>query len=181
MTAETLTSWIEMALGGEEFEMEAWVAEVEVDGQVDSVGIVGVALWNPPTAPDSSGEEPMDVDEAWDMDLGRQVQLPPHRKYPSSEAGAGHSPVTTSLALDRDDKVRRRPHRLASVDSKFRAIQEWWYLALLGVEPAWQGRGVGSALLTHHAQMVAPEGVPLALNTQCEQCVSTPPACQVLD
>jgi GNAT superfamily N-acetyltransferase len=109
------------------------------------------------------------------------VQLPPHRKYPSSEAGAGHSPVTTSLALDRDDKVRRRPHRLASVDSKFRAIQEWWYLALLGVEPAWQGRGVGSALLTHHAQMVAPEGVPLALNTQCEQCVSTPPACQVLD
>jgi GNAT superfamily N-acetyltransferase len=47
-----------------------------------------------------------------------------------------------------------------------------WYLAVLGVEPAWQGRGVGARLLTDTLKRLDGEGVPAYLETSKESNVA---------
>jgi GNAT superfamily N-acetyltransferase len=43
-----------------------------------------------------------------------------------------------------------------------------WYLAVLGTEPAWQGKGVGSALLAPVLQRCDREGRPAYLESSKE-------------
>ena len=56
---------------------------------------------------------------------------------------------------------------LTAVD-KVHPAEPHWYLALLGTDPAVQGRGVGSALLAPAMQQADAEGVSCYLETQKE-------------
>ncbi len=47
-----------------------------------------------------------------------------------------------------------------------------WYLQLLGVDPAYQGRGYASALLKPMLERIEREGLPCFLDTQAERNVS---------
>jgi hypothetical protein len=51
---------------------------------------------------------------------------------------------------------------------KLRPTEPHWYLAALGTEPAWQGKGVGSALLAPVLQRCDREGVPAYLESSKE-------------
>ena len=57
---------------------------------------------------------------------------------------------------------------LAAVD-QVHPTEPHWYLALLGTDPAMQGRGVGSALLAPALAQSDTEGVPCYLETQKEE------------
>ena len=57
---------------------------------------------------------------------------------------------------------------LTAVD-KVHPAEPHWYLALLGTDPAVQGRGVGSALLEPAMQQADAEGVSCYLETQKEE------------
>lgn len=47
---------------------------------------------------------------------------------------------------------------------------EWWFCEMLGVDPRYQGHGVGTALLEHKAAAVG--GAPMGLSTQSKETVS---------
>jgi len=65
--------------------------------------------------------------------------------------GGRHRVLGFRLLAETD---RRHPHELH------------WYLALLGVDPRWQGRGVGGALLAPVLSRCDREGLPAYLETQ---------------
>ena len=48
-----------------------------------------------------------------------------------------------------------------------RPTEPHWYLAVLGVEPAWQGRGVGAALLGEIDRLIGERPAPLCL--ECDR------------
>ncbi|HXW35784.1 MAG TPA: GNAT family N-acetyltransferase [Acidimicrobiales bacterium] len=57
---------------------------------------------------------------------------------------------------------------LGEVDAA-RPKESHWYLATLGTEPALQGQGVGSALMTHALKRVDAEGLPAYLESSKER------------
>lgn len=55
----------------------------------------------------------------------------------------------------------------ATIDKAHREVREpHWYLALLGCDPLWQGRGVGTALLEPVLDRADKEGTCAYLETQ---------------
>ena len=64
---------------------------------------------------------------------------------------------------------RMKGIRLLDEMAKGHPTEPHWYLALLGTDPAVQGRGVGSALLAPAMQQADAEGVSCYLETQKEE------------
>lgn len=48
---------------------------------------------------------------------------------------------------------------------RFHPTEPHWYLPLIGVDPAWQGRGVGDALMRHALQRCDGDGLPAYLES----------------
>lgn len=64
---------------------------------------------------------------------------------------------------------RRSGLRLLHEVDRRHPTEPHWYLALLGVDPRWQGRGVGAALLEPRLALCDAEQVPIHLETQKAQ------------
>jgi len=47
--------------------------------------------------------------------------------------------------------------------SVYKALDEYWYLGLLGVDPKYQRRGIGAQLVKHGFSMAREGGLPMAL------------------
>jgi GNAT superfamily N-acetyltransferase len=99
-----------------------------------TAGTAGVAVWEPPGA--------------WKLGLGEQLRL-----LPGMLAVFGrHSPrilrVLAKLEAGHPSEPASPPH---------------YYLAFLGVDPPWQGRGLGSALLMPVLERCDRERVPAYL------------------
>lgn len=108
----------------------------------DDGAVVGIGAWVPPT-----------------------TQEPPHL-WQRLRVIAGSAPALLhpSTVLDGMRFVREVEKR--------RPRNEHWYLAVLGVEPAWQGRGVGSALLAAVLDRADSEAQPAYLETAKESNVA---------
>jgi GNAT superfamily N-acetyltransferase len=61
---------------------------------------------------------------------------------------------------------RRSGIRLLSEVERMHPTEPHWYLAVLGVDPKWQSRGIGGALLKPVLDRCDSEGVPAHLETQ---------------
>ncbi len=65
------------------------------------------------------------------------------------------------ILVEYDNEARRLHHQHAPMPH--------WYLAAIGVEPEFQGQGVGSALMTPMLARADAEGVPCYLDTHVEK------------
>ena len=65
---------------------------------------------------------------------------------------------------------RRRKQVISSFDKLFehRLKEPHWYLKLFGVDPEYQGAGLGSLLLNHIIQISEKDGLPIFLFTSKE-------------
>jgi len=99
----------------------------------------------------------------------------------SAYASADHSAVAIwfgpGVEPDREALVRMREQRSLDVseerEEELRGFRErhaaahpkepHWYLNFIGVDPAYQGRGLGSALLSHALTVVDQDGLPAYL------------------
>jgi GNAT superfamily N-acetyltransferase len=112
--------------------------EVWVAGVDDTVA--GAAIWLPPTA----------YPRGWRREsasVARDMRAVPRL---GRRLGAG---VRMYGAMDRAHKAVTEPH---------------WYLAVLGCDPVWQRRGVGTALITPVLRRADCDGVGTYLETQRE-------------
>lgn len=63
------------------------------------------------------------------------------------------------------------PGRLPDIMAVFEAMDTYhpkephWYLPLIGIDPAWQGQGIGSALMRHALAQADTDGLPAYLES----------------
>lgn len=63
------------------------------------------------------------------------------------------------------------PTTSARVESRFPGgAREWCYLAMFGVDPMWQGKGLGSRIIQHKNKQL--KGTPMCVSTQSSRTVS---------
>jgi GNAT superfamily N-acetyltransferase len=78
-----------------------------------------------------------------------------------------------SLLTDKETKKRQRNYfEHAATVRKRVAPEQYWFLQVLGVDPAYQGQGFSSRLLRPMLEQAAKEGLPCYLETQLEKNVT---------
>lgn len=110
------------------------------------------------------GGDSVELGTAYCVEDGRAcaLWLPPGE---SADTGALIYHVVWRFSPDRHDEV------FAVFEALGRAhpVEPHWYLAMIGVEPSYQGRGFGSALLRHALERCDSDGVPAYLEATREE------------
>lgn len=74
-------------------------------------------------------------------------------------------------AYERVLTLQLMPTTSARVESRFPGgAREWCYLAMFGVDPMWQGKGLGSRIIQHKNKQL--KGTPMCVSTQSSRTVS---------
>jgi GNAT superfamily N-acetyltransferase len=91
--------------------------------------------------------------------VGGAIWMPPGHPKPGIWAAARTTPVHTRALASGLGKASRFGRALSDAHPK----EPHWYLKLIGVDPAWQGRGAASLLLRSRLKRCDEEGQPAYL------------------
>jgi GNAT superfamily N-acetyltransferase len=113
-----------------------------------------------------AGQDGAYTNTRMDRPDGVAVWVPPHGRGPTAEAAAGGG-VDEMEQRFGTEAHRRFTNAYRHFDRVHHRCMPGphWYLALLGVSPRCQGRGIGRALLTPVLQRADQEGLPCYLET----------------
>lgn len=122
---------------------------------------------------DAFGGHAFDLTTAYAANDGEAVALwvPPGTEEPSDDEASEQKMGELMLSV-------MSPELLGEVStviedmSSYRPREPHWYLPLIAADPAYQGRGLGSALMKHALARVDADGVPAFLESTNAQNVS---------
>ncbi|EJT51585.1 hypothetical protein A1Q1_07173 [Trichosporon asahii var. asahii CBS 2479] len=117
--------------------------------------------------------------EAWVGEVDGTIQgvalyVPPGRDFMrKGDHEIVFGPALSMIGKRRQTFIDRElmPTTSARVESRFPGgAREWCYLAMFGVDPMWQGKGLGSRIIQHKNKQL--KGTPMCVSTQSSRTVN---------
>jgi GNAT superfamily N-acetyltransferase len=99
--------------------------------------------------------------------IGAALWIPPGMPLVSDEDAEAFSRGLFESAGDAASSARME--RVMTVVDQYHPAEPCWYLAFMGVDPAAQGQGIGSAMLTAVLERADRDGVPAYLEASCPE------------